>query len=539
MGTNDIVKFEALSPAEFFRRNREIAGFSNPTRAVYQTIRELVENSLDATETFKILPSIKIYIDYADQSRNWVSIYVEDNGIGIPGDEIPNVFGRVFYSSKYRIKQHRGIFGLGAKMVVLYAQSTTNTPILVRSAPLKSDVIYEYQLMIDITKNEPVIVSQRTLENRYGWHGTAIKVVLEGDWPKAKRRIEEYLRRTAMVAPYAEFVLRGPDDDDTIKIPRVTTKMPDPPEEGLPHPKSVDVELIKQLIQRDPNMPLLEFLVENFDGVGETIAKTFLDFVGLPPDMPVGKLVNDELVNFVTKMREFNGWRRPRADWLSPIGEDILAEGVKFVLRPEVVFTVTRKPSSYMGNPFIVEAALAWGGAIEPSDKPIIYRFANKVPLIYDEGNDVVRKIVDEIDWTQYKVKFPAPLAIVVHICSTKIPYASAGKEAIAEVPEIESEVRNAVREVARKLRLYITRKEKEQELLMKYAIFSMYAEEVANALSYVSKADLDELRSSINALIREKLRIRSLEELLTNTANNAENGGNENEVGQEHEPSS
>ncbi len=127
----------------------------------------------------------------------------------------------------------------------------------------------------------------------------------------------------------------------------------------------------------------------------------------------------------------------------------------------------------------------------------------------------------------------------MVHICSTKIPYASAGKEAIAEVPEIESEVRNAVREVARKLRLYITRKEKEQELLMKYAIFSMYAEEVANALSYVSKADLDELRSSINALIREKLRIRSLEELLTNTANNAENGGNENEVGQEHEPSS
>ncbi len=159
--------------------------------------------------------------------------------------------------------------------------------------------------------------------------------------------------------------------------------------------------------------------------------------------------------------------------------------------------------------------------------------------MIYDEGNDVVRKIVDEIDWTQYKVKFPAPLAIVVHICSTKIPYASAGKEAIAEVPEIENEVRNAVREVARKLRLYITRKEKEQELLMKYAIFSMYAEEIASALSYVSKADFDELRSSINALIRERLKIRSLEELLTNTINNAENGNNEGKSDQDHEPSS
>ncbi len=536
MGTNDIVKFEALSPAEFFRRNREIAGFSNPTRAIYQTIRELVENSLDATETFKILPSIKIYIDYANQSRSWISIYVEDNGIGIPGDEIPNVFGRVFYSSKYRIKQHRGIFGLGAKMVVLYAQSTTNTPILVRSAPLRSNVIYEYQLMIDITKNEPVIMSQRTMENKYGWHGTAIRVVLEGDWSKAKRRVEEYLRRTAMVAPYAEFVLRGPDEDDAIKIPRVTTKMPDPPKEGLPHPKSVDVELIKQLIQKNPDLPLLEFLTENFDGVGETIAKTFIDFVGLQPDMPVGKLINDELINFVTKMREFNGWRRPRADWLSPIGEDILAEGVKFVLRPEVVFTVTRKPSSYMGNPFIVEAALAWGGAIEQSDAPIIYRFANKVPLIYDEGNDVVRKIVDEIDWTQYKVKFPASLAIVVHICSTKIPYASAGKEAIAEVPEIESEVRNAIREVARKLRLYITRKEKEQELLMKYAIFSMYAEEVVNALSYVTKADIEELRSSMTTLIKEKLKIRRFEDLLNNSLSSEDENNSE---AQDHEPSS
>ncbi|MFB6471207.1 MAG: DNA topoisomerase VI subunit B, partial [Vulcanisaeta sp. AZ3] len=454
MGTNDIVKFEALSPAEFFRRNREIAGFSNATRAIYQTVRELVENSLDATETFGILPSIKVYVDYVDQARSWVSIYVEDNGIGIPGNEVPNVFGRVFYSSKYRIKQHRGIFGLGAKMVVLYAQSTTNTPILIRSAPLKDDVIYEYQLMIDIMKNEPVIISQRTIENSYGWHGTAIRVILEGDWVKAKRRVEEYIRRTAMVAPYAEFVLRGPEEDDIIKIPRVTIKMPNPPKEGLPHPKSVDVELIKQLIQKNPGVSLLEFLVENFDGVGESIAKNFLSFAGLQPDIPVGKLVNDELVNFVTKMREFNGWRRPRADWLSPIGDDILAEGVKSVLKPEIVFTVTRKPSSYSGNPFIVEAALAWGGGIEPSDRPIIYRFANKVPLIYDEGNDVVRTIVDSIDWSQYKVKLPAPLAIVVHICSTKIPYASAGKEAIAEVPEIESEVRNAIREVARKLKL-------------------------------------------------------------------------------------
>ncbi len=507
------VKFESLPPAEFFRRYREIAGFSNPARAVYQTIKELVENSLDATENFKILPSVKIYVEYADKSRNWLSIYIEDNGIGIPGNEVPNVFGRVFYSSKYRIRQHRGLYGLGAKMVVLYAQTTTQRPILVRTAPIGSDVIYEYELAIDVTRNEPDIRSQRVLPNRYGWHGTAIRVIIEGDWPRAQRRVEEYLKRTAMICPYAEFYVKTPTFE--LYLPRVTAKMPEPPKEGLPHPKSVDPEMLRQLVLKNPNMTLLEFLVENFDGVGETTARSFLEYAGFPPDTPVSELLKDDgIVKLANKMREYNGWRRPRADWLSPIGEEILEEGVKAALKPEAVFAVTRKPSSYAGHPFIVEAAIAWGGSIEPSDKPIVYRFANKVPLIYDEGSDVIRKVVDSIDWSQYKVKFPAPLAIIVHICSTKIPYASAGKEAIADVPEIEEEVELAIREAARKLRAYITKKEKELELIKKYATFSMYGEEVVNALSYVTNVDTGELRSCLQSLILKKLGVKNIDEL-------------------------
>ncbi len=197
------VKYEELSPAEWFRRNKELAGLTNPTRALYQTIREFVENSLDATESYGILPSVKVRVAYHDKSRGWLSVYVEDNGIGIPDQEIPNVFGKVFYSSKYRVRQHRGVFGLGAKMVILYAQSTTNKPVIVRSAPLGSDKIFEYVLMIDTLKNKPVILSRREYENKYRWHGTAVKVVIEGEWGRARRRIEEYLRRTYMVAPYA------------------------------------------------------------------------------------------------------------------------------------------------------------------------------------------------------------------------------------------------------------------------------------------------------------------------------------------------
>ncbi len=498
------VKYEELSPAEWFRRNKELAGLTNPTRALYQTIREFVENSLDATESYGILPTVKIRIEYVDKSKGWVSVYVEDNGIGIPDHEIPNVFGKVFYSSKYRIRQHRGVFGLGAKMVILYAQSTTNKPIYVRSAPIGSDKIYEYVLMINTLKNEPIILERREYPNRYGWHGTAVKVVIEGDWGKAKRRIEEYLRRTYMIAPYAEIYFKAPDL--TLYFPRATTKLPPPPKEGLPHPKSVDVELIKHLIARDPNLTLKEFLIEYFDGVGKQTAEAFLKWAKLDEGKKVGELTEDEITYLTTKMREFDGWRRPRADWLSPVGEELLIEGVKKVLEPEFVAAVTRKPSSYGGHPFIVEAAIAWGGKIPPSEKPIIYRFANKVPLLYDEGSDVVRKVVEEIDWSIYKVKFPAPLAVIVHVCSTKIPYVSAGKEAIADVVEIEEEIMLAIRECARKLRMYITKKEKEEEIYVKYATFSMYATEVAHALAFVTRTPEEEIKRRLKELIVRKL---------------------------------
>jgi len=504
--TSPEVEFRALTASEWFRRNREIAGFHNPTRALYQSVRELVENSLDATEPYGITPTIRVSVDYVDESKGWVSLYVEDNGIGIPRDEVPNVFGRVFYGSKYRVKQHRGVFGLGLKMVVLYAQTTTNTPVYVRSAPIGSRRIFEFQMTIDTSKNEPIVLHYRELPNRSYWHGLAVRVVLEGDWNRAKRRIEEYLRRTAIANPYAEFVLKGPDLE--LRIPRSTLKLPPPPKEGLPHPKGVDVELLKQLIAANGPTTLVKLLAENFDGVGERTARSFLEWAGFNPEASTSELTQEDLALLAVRMREYEGWRRPKGDWLSPLGE-LLEIGVRSMLKPEVVFTTTRKPSSYSGNPFIVEVALAWGGQIPASDRPMLYRFANKIPLIYDEGVDVARKVVDEIDWGLYKVKFPAPLAIVVHLCSTKIPYASAGKEAIAEIPEVEEELRCAVRDVARRLRAYLHKKEKEEELMLKYATFMRYLHEVASSLAYITNsASVEVVASKLRGLIERKLKV-------------------------------
>ncbi|MCD6195275.1 MAG: ATP-binding protein, partial [Staphylothermus sp.] len=113
-------KYRAISAAEFFYKYKEIAGFANPARALYQTIRELVENALDATDAHGILPNIKIVIEKADQVHEYYKITVEDNGIGLPPHIVPEAFGRVLFSSKYVLRQTRGMFGLGVKVAVLY-----------------------------------------------------------------------------------------------------------------------------------------------------------------------------------------------------------------------------------------------------------------------------------------------------------------------------------------------------------------------------------------------------------------------------------
>jgi len=499
-------EYKGLSPAEFFYRNKEIAGFSNPTRAVYQTIRELVENALDATELYRILPDIKILVNtYENNGTELVEITVEDNGIGIPRHEVPNVFGRVFYGSKYKLRQSRGVFGLGVKMAVLYAQITTGKPIFVRSSTPYSCSIYEYEILIDITSNRPIVLNHKVYRKEKRWHGTVVRLTIQGNWPSARRRVEEYIRRTAMITPYANIYFKAPDLEISFK--RVTRKLPALPSESKPHPHGVDLEMLKAMISSlKEDLTLKEFLMTNFDSIGETTAEAFCKWAGFSPSIKVKKLDLNDLTLLMSKMKEYDKWRRPRGKALSPLGSDLLKKGIEETLKPEFVTAVTRKPSSYAGNPFIVEVALAWGGNIPAVEKPLLFRFANKIPLLYDEGADVCRKIVDSIDWSYYKVKFPAPLAVVVHVCSTKLPFKGVGKEAIADVEEIEKEIENAIKEAARRLRSHIIKIEKIYELQKKKVTFEKYIPEVARALSEICRVEEEYIKEKLIAIMEKVL---------------------------------
>ncbi len=549
-----MVTFQEISPADFFYRNRDIAGFTNPTRAIYSSVRELTENSLDASDLTDILPEIYIRLSNEGESGREADIYrlrVMDNGSGIPARHVPSAFGQFLFGSKYKLKQTRGTFGLGGTMAILYGQITTHKPANVASSTGTSK-IYEYKLIIDIQRNRPIIVDRKIHVNKDRWHGTVVEFCLEGDYIRAMPKILEYLKQTAIVNPYANIAFADPKGR-LYQFTRVTTKMPPPPKETLPHPYGVDVETLQRLIRLTKCRNLLDFMRTHFHRVGESISLSSLKFIGfirtkdpktLKPEevtrlvqamqssrefpkavdveilqrlirltkcrnlldfmsihfpkvsesvslrllQSAGfirtkdprKLKPDEIVRLVRMMKRFKGFLPPDASCLSPLGEELLEAGILKELNPEYIVVNQRKPFTYSGHPFIVETAIAYGGNVPKKGDFALYRFANRIPLLYDETSDVSWKIIKSINWRRYKVTPDMPIAILVHLCSTKIPYKTVGKEFIADRPEVKREILNGLREVARQLQRFLSKREHVEKARRRLATISKYLPKIA-----------------------------------------------------------
>ncbi|MEM1550468.1 MAG: DNA topoisomerase VI subunit B [Candidatus Bathyarchaeia archaeon] len=474
--------FQEISPADFFYRNRDIAGFSNPARAIFSAIRELIENSLDATEPAGILPDIYIRLSSANETEEegFYTLRVEDNGIGIPHEYIPFAFCQFLFSSKYKLRQSRGTFGLGGTMTILYGQITTNKPVKVISSTGNTK-IYEFSLMIDIEQNRPLILEKKIYNNDEQWHGTIVEINLEGDYSRAKPKVIEYLKQTAIANPYADIMFVDPKGR-LYKFMRTVSTLPPQPMETLPHPHGIDVETMYRVIRVTQCKTLLDFMQRHFHRVGKQTARSFLEFAGIREDMDPKALKPEDIVRLVQAMRNFNGFLPPDASCLSPLGEEILKAGILKELEPEFIAVTQRKPSAYSGHPFIVEVGIAYGGKVPTrNDNEItLYRFANKIPLVYDESGDVSWKIVRSIDWRRYGVEPGMPLAVLVHICSTKVPWKTVGKEMIADRPEISREILNGIREVARKLKIYLSRRERVEYEKARLSVFMKYLPKIA-----------------------------------------------------------
>src|SRR5213080_808954 len=389
--------FQEISAADFFYRNRDIAGFTSPSRSIYSTLRELVENSLDACDTGCIPPAIYVRLSHESGPLDGPGTYivrVEDNGIGVPSTVIPSAFGQVLYGSKYKLRQTRGTFGLGGKMALLYGQITTHSEAAITSSTGSKSRIAEVILRIDIQQNKPVIIRNKTRTNKPHWQGTIIEFKTEADYSRAMPRILEYFKQTAIIVPYANLTFVDPRGR-LYHFTRGTTVVPPAPTETLPHPHGVDVETIQRMLRLTNAKTLQEFLRKNFQRIGETTARKFLLYAKLGSKKSPSKLTSADIVTLASAMKNYEDFVSPDPTSLSPLGAELLATGIKKELGisdddvqngSAFVATLQRKPATYSGFPFIIEVGIASGKQIETQGKILLFRFANKIPLLFDEA---------------------------------------------------------------------------------------------------------------------------------------------------------
>jgi DNA topoisomerase-6 subunit B len=447
-----ITSFESISPAEFFYRNRQMAGFGNPTQAVYSTVRELVENSLDSCEDAQKQPHVEIEIQ-SDMSDR-ITITVSDNGIGVPPDQIPDAFGRVLYGSKYTQRQKRGTFGLGVTMAVLYGQITTDNPIVVHSMNAGSSGV-QYRLLVDVENNQPIVEERKELPRNH--EGTTVSVTLKGDLKRSRERIIDYLQFSTISTPYATLLLKI-DGEIVSSLGGFSDSVPNPVRVSQPHPRAADLELLRRLVQRNEAKTLHNFLCESFQKIGPKTASKFLRFMNLNPTQVIGEIKREGLTRLATALRSYEGFGKPDSRCLSPIGEHEFVHSVASVYSTSSTHFAMKGPSEWQGNPFLIEAVLATGDDFPRSDTPTLYRFTNRVPLLYDSSDDTLMRVMKRTRWARYNMHTAAPVALFVHICSTRIPFKAAGKQSIASIPEIENEAHLLFKELGRRLSKMTTR---------------------------------------------------------------------------------
>ena len=450
----------SISVAEFFEKNKHLLGFDSPTRGVITTIKEAVDNSLDACEEAQVLPDI--FISIKKVSNEVFRIIVEDNGPGIVPAQVPFVFGKLLYGSRFhQIRQTRGQQGIGISAAVLYAQLTSGVPTIVISRTGPKEPAHRFEIQIKIETNEPDIVSEIPFE----WdriHGTRVQIEFRSTM-SAKKKLLEYLRYTSVVNPHARF--RVELDEESFTFERVSQEAIACPVAIQPHPHGIEFGQLKRMAAAS-GMNLPDFLAESFSRVGKKSAQEMVARSGLKGTLKASGLSAEDLKKLLAAMQEVAVPAPPATQCLSPIGEELIRRGLEKEFQMDFVAARTRPSSVFSGHSFMVEAAIGYGGRLPPEGNAILLRFANRVPLMYQQGACAITECVTGITWKSYNIPsqggFPTgPVLILVHVASTNVPFTSESKDAIAGIPEIEKEITLALQDLGRELKNFVSRRDK------------------------------------------------------------------------------
>jgi DNA topoisomerase-6 subunit B len=480
-------KQREISVSEFFLKNRHLLGFDNPQKALLTAVKEAVDNSLDAAEEAGILPDLKIEIEQLTEER--FRIAVEDNGPGIVRSQIPKIFGKLLYGSKFhRLRQARGQQGLGISSAGMYGQLTTGKPVVITSRTGPNREAHHFEIVLDTAKNEPKVLTDTTVS----WdvpHGTRVEIELEGLYRKGPRSVDEYITQTAIANPHARIVYKPPKDD-VIIYERTANELPRQPIEIKPHPYGVELGALIKMMQDTKARSLKAALQTDFSRVSPRVADEICAQGGLNSAKRPSRLDPQEIEQLFQAIPKTK-IMAPPTNCLSPIGQEQILAGLQR-LGAEFTTAVTRPPAVYRGNPFQIEAGLAYGGNLPSEDLVQLMRFANRVPLLYQQSACAIFKATMSVDWRNYalsqaKGALPAgPCVILVHMASAWVPFTSESKEAIASYPEIMKEIRLALQECGRQLAVHIRRGRRLAEEHRKRSYIEQYLPIIGEALQNI-----------------------------------------------------
>ena len=619
-------KQRSISVSEFFTKNRHLLGFDNPRKALLTTVKEAVDNSLDACEEAAIVPEIWVRIESTSAKQRF-KVSIQDNGPGIVKKQVPLIFGKLLYGSKFhRLSMSRGQQGIGISAAGMYGQLTTGKPIKIVSKISIRKPAHYFEIQINTKTNHPEIhngkgegedipagekgvqychkkgiewVSEYPIdpvedESAEGSpppkprplaSGTRVTIELEGVYKRGKGSVDEYLEQTAIANPHVTIHYADPEGNERT-YSRSTRQLPPEAKEIKPHPYGVELgRLLTMLKDQKPPVTLSQFLTANFSRVSSAVARRICETAGLSTRASTRKIGRGEADKLYQAIQETK-ISSPSTDCIAPIGEPLLLKGLYHVVSGEFFAAATRPPSVYRGNPFQIEVALAYGGdtstkrisrdeldklleetdsrtvkqflinsfsglggdgadrivktaklgtrqspsklkpkevealfdamhnvSVGDSQSMQVLRYANRVPLQFKMGDCAITRTIMQTNWrsyglTQSRGSLPSgPVTVMVHMASVWVPFTSESKEAIANYPEIEKEIRLALQNVGRKLGMFMRRRRNIKQEGERRNVFLRYLGEVANAVSGINGVSRDDLYENLLKVAQRKTR--------------------------------
>jgi len=566
-----------VSVSEFFVKNRHLLGFDNARKALLTTVKEAVDNSLDACEEAGIMPDIAVIIEdlepkrpaTAKQSRYRVTIV--DNGPGIVRKQVENIFGRLLYGSKFhRLKMSRGQQGIGISAAGMNGLITTGRPMLIYTKPSAKQPAHHIELAMNTKTNRAEVTLDKETKDfpperlralsagtkqlsQEGVFlspdvfatGTSVSIELEGKYQKGRGSVDEFLELTAIANPHARIVFVPPsrvaqeEVDDLLPgtsaaaaeeskpqapaqttetggvtvFPRGVTELPPETKEIQPHPKGIELGILLQMLkdyEASEKGSLYDFLQTRFCRVSANTASKFCSAIGATSRTRAGD-IEPQQVEKLFKVFEDEKLAPPPTDCLAPIGVRQLLAGLLKGVKAEFYAASTREAAVYRGRPFQIEAAIAFGGDL-PGDQPArVIRFANRVPLLFQQSACSSFKAVEETPWKNYAMQQPrgslpiGPLVVMIHMASVWVPFTSESKEAIADYDEIRKEMRLALMECGRKLGTYLRKRQKMRREGERRDVFERYIGEIAKALNAITGEDAKRIYDALLEQARRK----------------------------------